>query len=109
MKIRLGLGNLVTYTFNPTAKTLSVIGAYNFDIEPENLEVYDAALSAYIYGNNSTTTATVALTYTPASRPVQTVTFDKVPAGAASGDTLYVYCEVPDDVAIFNALTHLLP
>jgi hypothetical protein len=109
MKIKLGLGNLVTYTFNPTAKTLSVIGAYNFDIEPENLEVYDIALSAYIYGNNSTTTATVARTYTAAARPLQVVTFDKVPAGAASGDTLSVYCEVPDNVAIYNALTDLLP
>jgi hypothetical protein len=109
MKIRLGLGNLVTYTFNPTAKTLAVTGAYNFDIEPQNLEVYDGSLSAYIYGGDSTASATVARTYTSASRPLQTVTFDKVPAGAASGDTLYVYCEVPDDVAIFNALVHILP
>lgn len=109
MKIKLGLGNLVTYTFNPTAKTLSVTGAYNFDIEPQNLEVYDGTLSAYIYGGNSTTTATVARTFVASSLPLQVVTFDKVPAGAASGDTLAVYCEVADDVAIFNALVHILP
>jgi hypothetical protein len=109
MKVKLGLGNLVTYTFNPTAKTLAVSGAYNFDIEPQNLEVYDTSLSAWIYGNTSTATATVARTFSPAALPLQTVTFDKVPAGAASGDTLAVYCEVADDVAIFNALTHLLP
>ena len=108
MKVKLGLGNLVTYTFNPTAKTLAVSGAYNFDIEPQNLEVYDGTLSAWIYGGDSTATATVARTYSPAALPLQTVTFDKVPAGAASGDTLAVYCDVADDVAIFNALTHLL-
>ena len=118
MKIKLGLGNLVTYTFNPTAKTLAVSGAYNFDIEPQNLEVYDTALSAWIYGGDSTasivaisgsTDQFVARTYSPASLPLQTVTFSAVPSGAASGDTLAVYCEVPDDIAIFNALTHLLP
>jgi hypothetical protein len=109
MKIKLGLGNLVTYAFNPTAKTLAVTGAYNFDIEPQNLEVYDIALSAYIYGGDSTASATVARTYTVASRPLQTVTFSAVPSGAASGDTLSVYCEVPDNVAIYNALTDLLP
>ena len=117
MKVKLGLGNLVTYTFNPTAKTLAVSGAYNFDIEPQNLEVYDGTLSAYIYGGNSTATIVpivtngplVTRTYSPAALPLQTVKFSSVPAGAASGDTLAVYCEVADDVAIFNALTHLLP
>jgi len=109
MKIKLGLGNLITYTFNPTAKTLAVTGAYNFDIEPQNLEVYDGTLSAYIYGGNSAATATVARTFIPSSLPLQTVTFSAVPAGAASGDTLAVYCEVPDDVAIYNALVHILP
>jgi hypothetical protein len=109
MKIKLGLGNLITYSFNPTAKTLAVTGAYNFDIEPQNLEVYDVALSAYIYGNDSTATATVSRAFTAAGLPIQTVTFDKVPAGAASGDELSVYCEVADDVAIYNALVHILP
>lgn len=109
MKIKLGLGNLITYTFNPTAKTLAVVGAYNFDIEPQNLEVYDVALSAYIYGGDSTTTASVSRAFTPVGLPVQTATFSAVPAGAASGDSLSVYCEVPDDVAIYNALVHILP
>jgi len=118
MRIKLGLGNLVTYSFNPSAKTLAVTGAYNFDIEPQNLEVYDGTLSAWIYGGDSTasivaisgsTDQFVARTYSPASLPLQTVTFSAVPSGAASGDALAVYCEVADDVAIYNALVHILP
>ena len=118
MRIKLGLGNLVTYAFNPTAKTLAVTGAYNFDIEPQNLEVYDGTLSAWIYGGDSTASIVavsgyadqfVQRTYSPAALPLQTVEFSVVPASAASGDTLSVFCEVPDNVAIFNALTDLLP
>lgn len=118
MKIKIGLGNQMSTTFNPAAKTLSVIGAYNFDIEPQNLEVYDSSLSAWVYGGDSTATILavsgyddqfVQRVYQPGSLPLQTVQFSAVPSGAASGDTLQVFCEVPDDVAIYNALVHILP
>ena len=103
MRILIGTGNAVSAAFNPTAKTLTFTGAYNFDIEPATLDVWDSTLSAWVVGGTSTTSASAApITYS-GGLPVQTIQLSAVPASAASGDTLVITCDCPDNVALYNS------
>ena len=102
MRIRIGQGNAVSAAFNPTARTLTFTGAFNFDIEPATMDVWDNTISQWVLGGTSTTSASAnAITFS-GGLPVQTIQLDKVPAGAASGDTLVITCDCPDSVAIYN-------
>ena len=104
MKIRIGTGNAVSCAFNPTAKTLTFTGAYNFDIEPENTSVWDSTISQWILNGPTGLVAASAnpITFT-GGLPVQQLQLTDVPAGAASGDTLVIITECADDVALYNA------
>lgn len=104
MKIKIGEGNAVSCTFNPTAKTLTFTGAYNFDIEPENTSVWDSTISQWILNGPTGLVAASAnpITFT-GGLPVQQIQLSAAPTGAASGDTLVIITECPDDVAIYNA------
>lgn len=104
MKIQIGLGNAVSCAFNPTAKTLTFTGAYNFDVEPGNLSVWDSTISQWILGGPTGLVAASAnpITFT-GGLPVQQIQLSAAPSGAASGDTLVILTECPDDVAIYNA------
>lgn len=105
MRIKIGEGNAVSAAFNTTAKTLTFTGAYNFDIEPATLDVWDSSVSAWVVGGTSTTAASAnAITFS-GGLPVQTIQLSAVPAGAASGDTLVITCDCPDSVAIYNKTT----
>ena len=105
MRIRIGQGNAVSAAFNPTAKTLTFTGAFNFDIEPATMDVWDSSVSAWVLGGTSTTSASAnAITFS-GDLPVQTIQLSAVPAGAASGDTLVITCDCPDSVAIYNKTT----
>lgn len=103
MRIKIGTGNDITVTFAAAAKTLAFAGAYNFDIEPENLIVWNTTRSAFMIGNTSTVTGTVATTWS-GGLPIQTVTLSAVPASSADGDTLVILVECPDSVALYNAV-----
>lgn len=104
MKIKIGEGNAVTCVFNPTAKTLTFSGAYNFDIEAGNTTVWDTTISQWILngptGLVSASANDIAFT---GGLPVQQLQLSDAPSGAASGDTLVIITECPDDVAIYNA------
>ena len=113
MKIKIGLGNLITAAYDKVAKTVTFTGAYNWDINPTSVEIYDNTISAWILGNGATVTkavtATVAITTTSTAHPLQTLTLSEIFSASANGDTLSIYCECPDDVAIYNSLVHILP
>lgn len=104
MRIKIGTGNSVSAAFNPTAKTLTFTGAYNFDINPSTMDVWDSTISEWILGG---TTGTVAASAAPVTfsggLPVQTIQLSAAPSGAASGDTLVITCDCPDTVALYNA------
>lgn len=103
MRIKIGEGNAVSAAFDPTAKTLTFTGAYNFDIEPATLNVWDSSVSAWVVGGTSTTSASAnAITFS-GGLPVQTIQLSAAPSGAASGDTLVITCDCPDAVALYNA------
>lgn len=108
MKIKIGTGNAVSCAFNPTAKTLIFSGAYNFDIEPSNINVWDSTLSTWLLGGPTSTVSASAEDVTfSGGLPVQTIRLSAVAASAASGDTLVITTECPDDVALYNAtVTH---
>jgi hypothetical protein len=108
MKIKLGLGNLIIWAYDKTAKTITITGAYNWDIDPTSVEVYNNTIGAWMVSNGAAT-CTSAITTTSTAHPLQTLTLSSVPASSANGDTLSIYCECPDDVAILNALVHILP
>lgn len=107
MRIKIGLGNSVTVAYDKVAKTLTFSGAYNWDIDPTSVEVYDTTISAWILGNGATVTnavtATNAFSNTATVHPLQVLTLSEIFSGSANGDTLAIYCECPDDVAIYNA------
>ena len=104
MKIQIGTGNSVSCAFNPTAKTLTFTGAYNFDIEPSGTSVWDSTVSEWILGGPTGLTSASANSITfSGGLPVQQIQLSAAPSGAASGDTLVIITECPDDVAIYNA------
>jgi len=103
MRIKIGEGNAVSAAFDPTAKTLTFTGAYNFDIEPATLNVWDSTLSTWVLGGTSTNAASAAPVTFSGGLPVQTIQLAAVPASAASGDTLVITCNCPDTVALYNA------
>lgn len=105
MKILIGTGNAVTTTLNTTAKTLTFAGAYNFDIIPDgSFQVYSTTGGKYLYDAPTMpdVTATASNSFV-AGLNVQVVTFSAVPAGISNGDTLVIYCDCPNDVALYNA------
>lgn len=110
MKILIGTGNSVTTAFNTTAKTLVFTGAYNFDIVPDgNFSVYSTTASKWIFGGGPAETvpgitASAEVQTYVAGLPVQTMTFSALPAGVANGDTLIIFCDAPDSVALYNSV-----
>jgi hypothetical protein len=105
MKILIGIGNAVTTTLDTTAKTLTFAGAYNFDIIPEgSFQVYSTTAGKYLYDAFSlpSITATASNSFT-AGLNVQVVTFSAIPSGIENSDTLVIYCDCPNDVALYNA------
>lgn len=102
MKIQLGVGNSVTAVFGAAAKTLTFSGAYNFDIDPSSLSVYNVTRSAYMIGGTSKNTGTVATTLV-AGLLVQTVILSAVPASSADADSLVIYFECPSETALYNS------
>ena len=103
MRIRIGQGNAVSAAFNPTARTLTFTGAFNFDIEPASMKVWDSTISQWVLGGpNSTVSASAAPVTFSGGLPVQTIQLSAAPSGAASGDTLVITCDCPDSVAIYN-------
>lgn len=109
MKIKIGLGNAVSCAFNPTAGTLTFTGAYNFDIEPTGISVWDTTISEWILGGPTGTAAASAnpITFSGGLPVQQLQLLSAAPSAAASGDTLVILTECPDDVALYNAtVTH---
>ena len=107
MRIKIGVGNAVTVAYDKVAKTLVFTGAYNWDIDPSGVEVYDTTISAWLLGNGATVTKAVTATISIPNTTIQTLTLSEVVSASANGDTLVIYCECPDDVAIYNAtVTH---
>ena len=105
MKILIGTGNAVSTTLDTTAKTLTFAGAYNFDIIPSgSFQVYSTTASKYLYDAFSlpSITATASNSFV-AGLNIQVVTFSAIPAGIANGDTLVIYVDAPNDVALYNA------
>lgn len=104
MKIKIGTGNAVSCAFNTTAKTLTFTGAFNFDIEAGNTTVWDSTISEWILNGPTGLVSASAndITFT-GGLPVQQLQLSAAPSGAASGDTLVIITECPDDVAIYNA------
>lgn len=104
MRIKIGEGNAVSAAFNPTAKTLTFTGAYNFDIEPATLKVWDSTISEWVLGGpGSTISASAAPVTFSGGLPVQVIQLTAAPSAAASGDTLVITCECPETVALYNA------
>jgi len=107
MRIKIGLGNSVTTTYDKVAKTVTFTGAYNWDIDPTSVEIYDTTISAWILGNgatvNTAVTATIAFSNTATVHPLQVLTLSEIFSASANGDTLAIYCECPNDVALYNA------
>lgn len=103
MKILIGTGNSVTTTFNPTEKTVTFSGAYNFDISPENTSIWDSTTSSWVLGGGTTVSASAEEVTFTAGLPVQTLRLSAAPSGAASGDTLVIITDCPDSVALYNA------
>ena len=105
MKILIGTGNSVTTALNVTAKTLTFNGAYNFDIIPDlSFQVYSTTASKYLYDAKTmpNVTATASNSFV-AGLNVQVVTFSAIPSGIADGDTLVIYVDCPDNVALYNS------
>ena len=103
MRIKIGVGNSVTVAYDKVAKTLVFTGAYNWDIDPSGIEVYDTTISAWLLGNGATVTSAVTATASFANTTIQTLTLSEILSASANTDTLVIYCECPDDVAIYNA------
>lgn len=103
MRIIIGQGNAVSAAFDPTEKTLTFTGAYNFSIDPSSLNVWDESVSAWVVGGTSTTAASAAPVTFDGGLPVQVIQLASAPSGSASGDTLVITCDCPDSVAIYNA------
>ena len=104
MRIKIGEGNAVSAAFDPTAKTLTFTGAYNFDIEPATLKVWDSTISEWILGGpTGTVSASAAPVTFSGGLPVQVIQLTAAPSAAASGDTLVITCECPETVALYNA------
>lgn len=106
MKILIGTGNSVTTTLNTTAKTLTFNGAYNFDIIPSgSFQVYSTTGAKYLYDAKTMPDVTAEVTNSFVSGlNVQVVTFSSIPSGIANSDTLIIYVDCPDNVAMYNAL-----
>lgn len=104
MRIKIGEGNAVSAAFDPTAKTLTFTGAYNFSIDPSSLNVWDSTLNKWVVGgSNNTVSASAAPITFSGGLPVQVIQLSAAPSGAASGDTLVITCECPETVALYNA------
>lgn len=111
MKIILGTGNSVTTAFNVTDKLLTFTGAYNFDIKAEETAIWNTTRSAWMWngsvsGAAASAASSEAITYS-AGLPVQYLRLSALPASSASGDTLVVVTECPDDIALYNAFVAL--
>ena len=103
MRIKIGEGNAVSAAFDPTEKTLTFTGAYNFDINPATMDVWDVTTSEWILGGDTTVSASAAPVTFDGGLPVQVIQLTDAPSGAASGDTLVITCDCPDTVALYNA------
>jgi len=107
MRIKIGVGNAVTAAYDKANRTVTFTGAYNWDIDPSGVEVYDTTISAWLIGNGATVTKAVTATISIPNTTIQTLTLSEVVSTSANTDTLVIYCECPDDVAIYNAtVTH---
>lgn len=91
-RLLVGTNNVLTSTFDTTAKTLKINGCTAFDLTLESLE--------YIWS----TTASKEIPVSPltncvrtwvAGSPVFTYTFASLPSGVANGDTLLIYLQIP--------------
>jgi len=120
MRIKIGVGNAVTAAYDKANRTVTFTGAYNWDIDPSGVEIYDTTINAWLIGNGAVgsitvdlitttnpVTATLTVANTSTAQPLQTLLLSGTVAASASGDTLIIYCECPDDVAIYNStVTH---
>ena len=107
MRIKIGVGNAVTAAYDKANRTVTFTGAYNWDIDPSGVEVYDTTISAWLIGNGATVTKAVTATISIPNTTIQTLTLSEVVSTSANTYTLVIYCECPDDVAIYNAtVTH---
>lgn len=105
MKITLGgHNNIYTSVFTVTGSvaTLAISGVQGFDLTTNNLDsVWDVTQSVFFNCKR----VTVAYAYV-AGLPVFTYTFFSVPAGVASGDTLVITIDVPDEYATIPLLQY---
>jgi hypothetical protein len=111
MKIILGTGNSVATTFNVAEKLLTFTNAYNFDIKFDEVTIWNSTRSAWMWngsvsGAAASAASGEAITYS-GGLPVQYIRLSSLPASSASGDTLVITCECPDDVALYNAFVSL--
>lgn len=103
-RVLVGTNNVLTSTFDTTAKTLKINGCTAFDLTQESLEyIWDTTTSAEIPIGPVTgcTRAWVA------GSPVFTYTFASLPSGVANGDTLLIYLQIPAMFTDFMVLQTL--
>ena len=111
--IKLGYGNALAAAFDASAKTVTITVLYNCDITIGSIKsIYNTTRSAYMYGGNETppTTGTpsgVVTSSISTGVPIFTLTLNSLPASSANGDSLIILLDMPDDIALFNAMTFI--
>lgn len=106
MKIRLGSGNNLTVAVSLSTKTFTIFGAFNFDVDPNSITIFDNTIGKWVLGgpDNLATATALPVTYsTEDGYPVFGIQLDVLPEGFDSSDALVICLECPDDVAIYNA------
>lgn len=92
--------NIYSAALNTTAKTLTFSNVTSFDMFKATLiSVYDSTVALnFVLGYNI-----VSVTYSyVAGLPQWVYLFTTLPAGAANGDTLVIFINVPDSQAVYS-------
>lgn len=94
--IVVGSKNILTSTFDTTAKTLKIANCTAFDLTLADLVyVWDTTQSKEIQSTTVQNCISCVRTWVAGS-PIFTYTFSSLPSGVANGDTLLIYLQVPE-------------
>lgn len=107
--IVVGSKNILTSTFDTTAKTLKILGCTAFDLTAADLVyVWDTTTSSAIQSTTVQNVVSCTRSWV-AGAPVFTYLFSALPAGVANGDTLLIYLQIPEFALNYLALQKLIP
>lgn len=102
--VLVGSKNILTSTFDTTAKTLKIANCTAFDLTLADLVyVWDTTQSKEIQSTAVQNCISCTRAWVAGS-PVFTYTFSSLPSGVANGDALLIYLQVPTEFMDFLVL-----